>query len=133
MVQIHYIFYGIYFIFIVLIYRYEFRKYKKNTPYNPAKKKGDFFNRFFLGILGGIHYSHFVGTYSHKKYNTQVFTPETFECFIAGSVAGLFLIGYPIVAWYLSKIIGIIGFSIMLIPIILNLISISKDKKNSAN
>ena len=133
MIQIHYILYAIYFILVVLIYRYEFGKYKKNTPYNPAKKKRDYFNRFFLGILGGIHYSHFVGTYSHKKYNTQVFTPETFECNVAGSVAGLFLIGYPIVAWYLSKAFGIIGFSIMLIPIILNLISLSKDKKNRAN
>ncbi|OIO41383.1 hypothetical protein COT60_03195 [Candidatus Pacearchaeota archaeon CG09_land_8_20_14_0_10_30_9] len=130
MVQIHYIFYAVYLIAIVFIYRYEFTKYKKNTPYNPAKKKNNLINRFFLGILGGIHYSHFIGTYSHKKYNTQVFTPETFECYVAGSVAGLFLIGYPIVAWYLSQVIGIIGFSIMLIPIILNLISISKDKKN---
>ncbi len=133
MVQIYYAFYVIYFIFVGLIYQYEFRKYKKNTPYNPAKKKNNFFSRFFLGILGGIHYSHFVGTYSHKKYNTQVFTPETFECIVAGSVAALFLIGYPIIAWYLFKSSGIIGFSILLIPIVLNLISIYKDKKTCAN
>ncbi len=130
MVQIHYLFYAVYLIAIIFIYRYEFAKYKKNTPYNPAKKKGDYFNRFFLGILGGIHYSHFVGTYSHKKYNTQVFTPETFECDVAGSVAGLLAIAYPVVAWHLSKAIGIIGFSIMLVPIILNLISIYLDRKN---
>ncbi|MFW5846616.1 MAG: hypothetical protein ACOCUU_00510 [Nanoarchaeota archaeon] len=132
MVQIYHIIYGIYIIFDIFIYRYEFIKYKKNTPYNPAKKKDNFFKRFFLGIFGGVHYAHFVGTYSHKKYNTQVFTPETFECFVAGSVAGLFLLGYPIVAWHFYQAIGITGFSIMLIPIILNLIGISKDKKNSS-
>ncbi len=130
---IYYIFYGIYFVLDILIYRYEFTRYKKNIPYNRVKKKNNFFNRFFLGILGGIHYSHFVGTYSHKKYNTQVFTPKTLECDVAGSVAALFIAGYPVVAWYLSQTIGIIGFSVMLIPIILNFISIYNDKKNRAN
>ena len=130
MVQIHHIIYVIYFILVILIYRYEFAKYNKNIPYNPAKKKKNILQRFFLGILGGIHYSHFVGTYSHKKYNNQVFTPTTFECFVAGLLAGLLIFGYPVVAWHLFQSLGIIGFSIMLIPIILNLISISKDKKN---
>ena len=130
MVQIHHIIYGIYFVLIILIYRYEFAKYNKNIPYNPAKKKKNIIQRFILGILGGIHYSHFVGTYSHKKYNTQVFTPTTFECFVAGLLAGSIIFGYPIVAGYLFQSFGIIGFSIMLIPIILNLVSISKDKKN---
>ncbi len=131
--QIYYIFYAIYFISVIFIYRYEFGKYKKNTPYNFVKKRGNLINRFFLGIFGGIHYAHFIGTYNHKKYNTQVFTPKIFECFVAGGVAGLFLIGYPISVWYLFQAIGIIGFSIMFIPIILNIISISEDKKNRAN
>jgi len=133
MTQIHYIIYGIYFVSIILIYRYEFARYNKNIPYNLAKKKKNILQRFFLAILGGIHYSHFIGTYSHKKYNTQVFTPTTFECFVAGSLAVLIILGYPILAWYLSQSFGTIGFLIMLIPIVLNLISIFKDKENSAN
>ena len=133
MVQIHYIIYGVYFVLIILIQRYELKKYKKNIPYTSTKKKDDIFKRFTLAILAGIHYSHFIGTYSHKKYNTQVFTPKSFECYVAGTLSAVITIGYPIIAWYLSQFVGIIGFSIMLIPIVLNIISIFKNKKKGRN
>ncbi len=130
MVYIHFIVYGVYLFLFVLISRYELKKYKKNNPYTPPKKKGKFFRRFFLGIIGGLYYSHFIGTYNHKKYNTQVFTPKTFECHVAGTLAGVFVAGYVVASLFLFKFFGIIGFSILLVPIVLNLISIYIDKKN---
>ncbi len=129
MVKSYYFIYGIYIIFVILTSLYETKKYNKNVPYKIVKKEEDYSSRIILGILAGIHYSHFIGTYNHKKYNTQVFTPETLECYVGGGLAGLFYFGYPVVSWYLFKAFGLIGFSILLVPIILNLISILKDKK----
>jgi hypothetical protein len=128
--KIIYLPYITYLLLIILIYRYEVKKYKTNTPYTPSKKKRKTLQRIYLGILAGIHYSHFIGTYNHKKYNTQVFTPKTLECNIGGTLSAIFLAIYPIIAWSSYKIIGAISLLIMLIPIILNLISIYLDKKS---
>lgn len=119
----------IYVGFIILFGRIEIKKYKKNTPYIQSKKKKSLLSRIKLGILAGIHYSHFIGTYNHKKYNTQVFTPETLECDIGGSLAAILIIIYPILAYYLQSIYGDIYLFILTIPIITNLISIYISKK----
>ena len=109
--------------------RYEVKKYKKNNPYKPPKRNKRFFHRFKLGILAGIHYSHFVGTYNHKRYNTQVFTPKTLECSIGGILAGGIIAFYLILSFYLYMQIGIFGSLIGFVPIISNTISILIDKK----
>ncbi|GAJ22526.1 unnamed protein product [marine sediment metagenome] len=62
---------------------YDSRKYKKNIPYIQIKKKRKNANKFFVGLLAGLHYLFFIGTYNHKKYNTQVEHPETLECHVA--------------------------------------------------
>ena len=121
--------YVICLVLVSLIYRYEAKKYKRNNPYNSPKKKKRFFHRLKLGILAGIHYSHFVGTYNHKRYNTQVFTPKTFECYLGGSIAGLIIGVYLFLSFYLYLRIGIFGSLIIFIPIISNIISIIIDKK----
>ena len=84
MIQYYYIALLLYILSEIFIYyKYEFKKYSKNIPYNPSKKKKSISSRVYLGILGGFHYAHFIGTYNHQKYNTQVFTPETLECNVA--------------------------------------------------
>lgn len=115
-------------IFIVIISFFlssDWKKYKKNTPYTPTKKKNTF-HRIILGLIAGIHYSHFIGTYNHKKYNTQVFTPETLECYIGGSFAAILYLAYFAIADYFKTFIGIYGLSVLLIPIITNIVSFAK-------
>lgn len=119
----------IYSILISLIIRYDVKKYKINTPYVLPKKKNPFLKRLSLGIMAGIHYSHFIGTYNHKKYNTQAFTPKTLECYIGVASSVLITIVYIGLAWYLGRLFGAVGLLILAIPIILNLISIYLDKK----
>ena len=127
---IYFFVYSIYLGSIGGIYLYESKKYKKNIPYTSPKKKNNLFYRLSLGLLAGVHYSHFVGTYNHKKYNTQVFFPTTLECNIGGSLAGIILfILYPFLSLYLSQLVGLFGFLILLVPIVLNLISIFLDIK----
>jgi len=116
------------FIFLIVLLGLIFfseRKYTKNTPYKPFKKR-KIFHRILLGLIAGFHYSHFIGTYDHKRYNTQVFTPETLECYLGVFFALVFIMVYVLIAWYLKILIGISGLLIFLIPIITNIISIIK-------
>jgi len=101
------------------------KKYKKNSPH-PFVKNKKFFQRVLLGLMAGIHYFHFVGTYSHKKYNTQVFTPETLECHIGVYFATILWIVYLVLVWHFKSLIGFYSLFILLIPIITNIISFIK-------
>jgi hypothetical protein len=110
------------------IIRIEFKKYNKNIPYKESKKEKNISKRILKGISAGMHYSHFIGTYDHKKYNTQVFTPKTLECYIGGSLATLILFVYPILAFNLSNNFGPIWLVLLVIPVASNIISIILDK-----
>jgi CDP-diglyceride synthetase len=121
----------IYIIFMFFIIRIEFKKYNKNIPYKESKKEKNISKRILKGILAGIHYSHFIGTYDHKKYNTQVFTPKTLECYIGGSLAALVLFVYPILAFNLSNKFGYSWLIILVIPIISNIVSIILNKRTN--
>jgi len=59
----------------------ENHRYTCNTPYKIKKNKKSFFERALIGLLAGIHYVHFMFSYSHEKYNTQVDSPTTVECY----------------------------------------------------
>jgi len=117
-----------YFILTGLIGFYSERKYKKNLPYSPSKKKENIIKRIYLGILAGIHYILFIGTYNHKKYNTQVFYPTTLECYL-GNLSGLVMEAIIIILFIIAKFkFGEIANLILLIPIITNLISLKFKK-----
>jgi CDP-diglyceride synthetase len=129
MIELQQIPFWIYIIFMFFIIRIEFKKYSKNIPYKESKKEKNISKRILKGILAGIHYSHFIGTYDHKRYNTQVFTPKTLECYIGGSLAALVLFVYPILAFNLSNNFSPIWLVLLVIPVASNIISIILDKK----
>ena len=108
--------------FVCVFISKDSKKYKKNNPYAPIKNKNLFY-RILLGLMAGIHYFHFVGTYNHKKYNTQVFTPETLECYLGVFFATILWVVYLALVWYLKDAVGMFSLSILLIPIITNIIS----------
>ena len=120
------------FIFMLLLlfitYIHE-RKYKKNNPYAKKKVNKTFYFRFLGSLLAGIHYFFVIGAYNHKKYNTQVYTPETLECYIAGSFAGILLLGYALLSYLIKIKYGNLFLLILLIPILTNIISILWKKK----
>ncbi len=101
------------------------KKYKKNIPYSFVKNKKSF-QRVLLGLMAGIHYFHFVGTYNHQKYNTQVFTPKTLECHVGVYFAIILWIAYLFLVWYLKSLIGMFSLFILLIPLLTNIISFIK-------
>ena len=106
------------------------RKYSKgNFPYKPYKSKNKLVKKILLGFLAGIHYSFYIGNYNHKKYNTQIWYPETLECFFGNISQLIILILYTIIAFNLLKINWIFSLIFMIIPIITNIISILKYKK----
>jgi len=109
------------------------RKYKKNFPYTPYKSKKNVTSRIGLGLLAGLHYFFFIGTYNHKKYNTQVDTPKTLECYF-GNVSQLII---SIMYFYLSYIfylkIGLYYLIFLSIPIITNIISLIYEKFQGNN
>ncbi len=117
------------FVLVLFIVFYDCRKYKKNTPYTPLKQKRNFFYRIWIGIRVGFHYLHFIGTYNHKKYNTQVFTPKTLECYVGVSFAAIFWGIYFFSTFYLMSLFGNYSLLILLIPTITNIISIFYGKK----
>mgnify|MGYP001601631642 CR=1 FL=1 len=114
------------FVFNHGIISFHERKYEHNFPYKQYKSKKNILERALLGLLAGLHYTFFIGTYNHKKYNTQVFYPETLECVFGNISQGAILIGY---LFLFAKLFGIMGwYSLFLtiIPIITNLISLKK-------
>lgn len=120
----------VYSVIMTILISIDFIKYNQNIPYKPNKKKRKLFLRIYLGFTAGIHYVNFIGTYNHKKYNTQVYSPKTLECYLANLSAFLFLIAYIIVSWQLYSNFGSIALSFLAIPIILNSISIFAYKNN---
>jgi len=85
-------------IILISLLSRDWRKYNQNTPYTPTKIKRNILARIALGIKAGFHYLHFIETYDHKKYNTQVFTPKTLECYIGVLFAVIFWITYLSIA-----------------------------------
>lgn len=73
------VFFLVFLVLVILIK--EDRRYDRNVPYKMKKIEKNFFSRAFTGLCGGMHYTHFMFTHDHEKYNTQVDTPETLECY----------------------------------------------------
>ena len=109
-----------------IIYLHERRYGKKNFPYKKYNNKKSILQRVMLGILAGWHYQFFIGNYNHKKYNTQVWYPETLECYFGNISQLIIFILYVFIAVkiYTTNLYYAIAF--MLIPIITNIISLIK-------
>ena len=115
--------------FVLLIGIKESFQYNKNIPYQKTKGKKNFIKRIFIGLLAGLHYSHMIFTYNHKKYNTQVFYPETIECYFGLSWA-VFLCLYGLVAYLVSSNFeGYWYFLVLIFPVITNIIGFFIQKK----
>lgn len=119
----------LFFIKDIIIYSHE-RQYKKNTPYEKYKIKKGIFVRALTGLLAGLHYFFFIGSYSHRKYNTQVYNPRTLECFFGNISVFLILIVYVFIGIGLFKVMSYYFLILMIIPIITNIISIEINKIN---
>ncbi len=110
------------FFFSILIIIKECRRYDCNVPYKMKKIKKNFFSRAFTGLRGGVHYVHFMFTYNHEKYNTQVDTPETLECYF-GWFWGVLLILYGYFSYLISiNFEGYWYLAVFGIPIFTNII-----------
>lgn len=118
------------FFFIVygIIFFHE-RKYSKtNFPYKPYKIKKRLGERILLGFLAGFHYFFFIGTYNHKKYNTQIWYPETLECFFGNLSLMIIFFAYLFISITLFKVNLWFSLLFMVIPIITTLISLKIKK-----
>lgn len=122
---------GIAFLFFLtnylIIYIHE-RKYKKNFPYPKYKSKNKIIRRILLGFVAGFHYLFFIGTYNHKKYNTQVYYPETLECYTGNISEMIILFFYLYVSATLFNIAGYYSLIFMAIPLITNILSMRLNK-----
>lgn len=106
------------------------RKYgQKNFIYKPYKSKKRIAERIILGFFAGVHYLFFIGSYNHKKYNTQVWEPETLECFFGNISQLIIFIVYIFIAVQISRINLYMALTFMLIPIITNIISLKRGEK----
>ncbi len=104
------------------------RKYKENFPYKPYKSKKNIGERILIGLLAGLHYLFYIGSYDHKKYNTQVNYPETVECVFGNISQMIILLVYILIAINLFELCGYYSLFFMIIPIITNIISIVRNK-----
>ncbi len=111
----------------IIIMRHENKYGKKNFPYKPYKSKKKIKERIWLGLIAGFHYLFFIGSYNHKKYNTQTWYPETIECVFGNISQLIILIAYIFIAVMLSKINLYSSLAFMLIPIITNIISLKRN------
>ena len=110
---------------IISIHEY---KYEKNSPYRPHRYKRGLGSRIWIGLIAGVHYLFFIGSYDHKKYNTQVWYPETFEC-VFGNISELVaMIGYIFISIKLFQIFGYYSIIFMVIPLVTNIASIIKNR-----
>ncbi|MFH1918217.1 MAG: hypothetical protein ABIJ14_03915 [Nanoarchaeota archaeon] len=108
----------------IVIFFHE-RKYgQKNFPYKPYKSKNKISKRILLGLLAGLHYFFFIGSYNHKKYNTQVWYPETIECIFGNISQGIIFLAYVFISVDLFEVAPFISVLFMVLPIITNLISL---------
>ena len=123
------IIYLLFFINYIIILLHE-RKYKKNFPYKPYKSREGICKRILIGLLAGLHYLFFIGSYNHKRYNTQTRYPETIECIFGNVSQIIILILYGLIGINIFKIIGYYSLIFLVIPIITNIISIEINKIN---
>lgn len=107
------------------------KRYKKNFPYKPYKSKKKVGERILIGILAGFHYSFFIGSYNHKKYNTQVNYPETLECVFGNISQLIILLAYFLISAILFNFIRYYFLFFIVLPIITNIISIIINKKRN--
>ena len=98
------------------------RKYKKNFPYKPYKSKEKIMKRILIGMLAGLHYFLFIGSYNHKKYNTQVRYPETLECIFESISLAIILFVYLLISVIIFKIVGYYALLFMVTPMIITTI-----------
>ena len=103
-------------------------KYKENNPYKRRKIKKSVFKRILTGLFAGVHYVHAIFTYNHRKYNTQVFYPETLECYI-GMVWVIILLLYGYMAYLVSLFYGFLFLIVLFILILTNTIALFWTKK----
>jgi hypothetical protein len=114
---------------VYIITELDTQKYKKNNPYVERKVKKSFLSRIFISFFAGLHYTHAIFTYNHKKYNTQVFYPKTFECYLGVTFAILIIFLYSFLAYLVSLFLGWKFIFILLIPVLTNLISFILNRK----
>jgi len=105
------------------------RKYKTNNPFK-SSKKNKLGKRILLGLFAGFHYLFFLGTYSHKYYNTQIWYPETLEC-IFGNISESILFDILLLLNILIiKFLGIYcAVALAALLIIINIISLIIGRK----
>ena len=115
----------LFFINYIIVLLHE-RKYDKNFPYKPYKSKESIVKRGLIGLWAGVHYLFSIGTYDHKKYNTQVFYPETIECFLGNASQAIILFAYIFISIKLFEAFDYYSLLFMIIPIITNIISLKK-------
>jgi len=117
--------FALFFINYVIILLHE-RKYNKNFPYKPYKSKKGVIERSFIGLWAGVHYLFFIGTYDHKRYNTQTDYPETLECVFGNISQAILLFVYIFFSIKLFESFDYYSLFFMIIPIITNIISLKK-------
>ncbi len=100
----------------------------KNFPYKPYKSKKKVRKRILIGLLAGLHYFFIIGSYDHKKYNTQVWYPETLECFFGNISQLIIFIIYILIGINLFNLGWYYSLAFMIIPIATNIISIWRNK-----
>ena len=116
-----------FFINYIIIFLHE-RKYKKNFPYKPYTSKKGIGKRILIGLWAGLHYLFFIGSYNHKKYNTQAWYPETIECIFGNVSQIVILVLYLAVGVNIFKVVGYYSLIFMAIPVLTNIISIKINK-----
>ena len=104
------------------------QEFTENYPFKNKKKRSSL-EKFNLGMIAGFHYLFFIGTYSHKKYNTQVFYPETTECYWGNVSQLLILVLYIALAIWFYLLVGAYYILFLIIPIVTNIISLLTPKR----
>jgi len=94
----------------------EYHRYDCNVPYRKKKIKKNILSRIFTGLLAGVHYVHFMFSYNHKKYNTQVDIPKSLECYV-GNIWIIFLFFYGFISYKIYLFFG--GYWYLIVPGIL--------------
>jgi hypothetical protein len=120
--------FGFIFINYLIIIHHERGYGRKNYSYKPYKSKKKVGERVLVGLLAGLHYLFFIGSYNHKKYNTQVWYPETLECVFGNISQAIIIFIYMAIAINLFKFWGYYSIFFMIIPLITTIVSIQKKK-----
>ncbi len=115
---------GMFFSLYLPIYLKE-KKYKKNRIHK-IRRRESFLKSVFVGLLAGFHYLFFIGTYNHKKYNTQVFYPESLECWMGNLSQAIIFIIYINFTRFMFPLISYYTIIFLLIPLGINFYSLKK-------